>query len=141
MGEAGGNCQLRLVRIRLKTPTAVLPANAALKRPDRNAARAIGILIQSVQSKYISWLNRSSRMTTVRGKTIVLTRHAAQGMLQERPPVTIDEVVRALESPDHDTLAGLHAWTGKRTILIRYTEYHDEIRIRSISATRRRLPP
>lgn len=81
----------------------------------------------------------------VRGKRVTFDPHALVGQSQEarRRPVSEAHVVKTLESPDRvePRKRGFEArkWLGKRTVIVRYAEYEDELYVYGISATRRRL--
>lgn len=77
----------------------------------------------------------------VRGKLCTISKHAFEGMAAERPPISADTVARVLEDPDHDDGTQARKRLGGRTILVRYEALEDRIRVRGVSATRRRLPP
>lgn len=75
-----------------------------------------------------------------RGKPVYLTRHAYAGMTAERPAVRPQDVARVLEEPDHEAHGTAFKRIANRTIIVRYVEEEDRIRVRGVSATRRRLP-
>lgn len=80
-----------------------------------------------------------------RGKRVTFDSHALVGQSQEarRQPVSERHILQTLEKPDilAKKKGGFeaHKWLGKRTVIVRYEEYEDEIYVYSISATRRRL--
>lgn len=81
----------------------------------------------------------------VRGKRVTYDPHALDGQSQEarKDPVSEKHILQTLEAPDtveskkrgHEARKRL----GKRTVIVRYAEYEDEIYVYGISATRRRL--
>lgn len=74
---------------------------------------------------------------TARGKPVAFTKHALEAMSCERPPVRSEDVLLALDEPDEDTPQdGARKRLGRRTIIVRYAEYEDEIRVKTVSATR-----
>lgn len=77
----------------------------------------------------------------VRGKELDLGRHAAGGMLAERPPISLEDVIHALEEPNHDDGSTATKRIGKRTIIVRYEESEVDVFVRSVSATHRHLAP
>lgn len=77
----------------------------------------------------------------VRGKFVSLKKHAFEGMNCERPPVQVGDVIDALEQPDHDDGNQAVRWNGHRTVIVYYAESEDELIVRSVSATKGRLPP
>lgn len=76
-----------------------------------------------------------------RGKQATWTSHAFDGVDAERPPIRAEHVVSVLEEPDADDGRCARAWRGYRTILVYYYEGEEEIEVRAVSATRRRLAP
>lgn len=70
---------------------------------------------------------------------MVVTRHARDGMVAERPPLDGNDVGLALEEPDHDDGKTAQKRIGKRTVIVRYRESDAQIAVVSVSATRRRL--
>lgn len=84
-------------------------------------------------------------VSTVRGKPVTFDPHALDGQTQEarRNPVSEAHILRTLEAPDavEPKKRGFEARKrlGKRTVIVRYAEYEDEIYVYGISATRRRL--
>lgn len=77
----------------------------------------------------------------VRGKIVLIGKHAHEGMAAERPPLDEHDILAALETPDHDDGRQAGKRIGKRTIIVYYEETQDGIEVRSISATRSRLAP
>lgn len=75
-----------------------------------------------------------------RGKPCEFTKHAHEEMHAERPPIDLDDVAWALEEPDSDDGHCATRRIRNRTILVYYEEREDEIYVRSVSATRTRLP-
>ena len=75
-------------------------------------------------------------MRTARGKLLWVSKHAFHGMNQERPPVTVDDLVLLLEEPDHDAKGEVRKWIGGRTVRAYYSEDQDGIHLRGVSATR-----
>ncbi len=76
-----------------------------------------------------------------RGKHVTILPHAVDGMGCERPPIRPSVVLDVLELPDTDSGRLATAWLRNRTILVYYDEYEEQIEVRSVSATRRRLAP
>ena len=74
-----------------------------------------------------------------RGKRLMIVRHAADGMRQERPEIDPYDVLDALEGPDHDDGSTATKRKGRRTIIVRYVEREEAWLILSVSATRRWL--
>ena len=74
-----------------------------------------------------------------RGKPCQFTKHAYEGLRAERPPIDLEEIAMVLEEAEHDDGATAYRWIQTRTVIIRYIEREDYIRIRSVSATRSRL--
>jgi hypothetical protein len=62
-------------------------------------------------------------------------------MYAERPPVREHDIETALETPDTDQDGRATRRIGSRTIIVYYTELKENIHVRSVSATRRRLAP
>lgn len=83
---------------------------------------------------------------TVRGKPVTFDSHALDGQSQEarKYPVSEEHILQTLDEPDKIVRKKrgfeAHKWLAKRTVIVRYTEYEDEIYVYGISATRRRLP-
>ncbi len=74
---------------------------------------------------------------TARGKPVLFTKHAVQAMACERPPIEVDEVLRALDEPEQDgALAGARKRSGRRVVIVRYEEHEDHIHVKTVSATR-----
>ena len=59
-------------------------------------------------------------------------------MNAERPPIQEHDIEETLEHPDHDTGREARRWIGARTIIVYYDEKED-ISVRAVSATSRRL--
>lgn len=83
-------------------------------------------------------------MYTVRGKSVWIERHAFEGMSNERPPVSTEEVRSTIEKPDgaeREFGAGqkVWRWIGQRTIIVYYDELEEEIHVKAVSATRRKI--
>lgn len=76
-----------------------------------------------------------------RGKWVTIRKHAAEGMACEAPPIREDDVLLVLEEPDHDDQNQAYKRIGTRTVIVYYEETDDHIRVRAVSATRRRLSP
>lgn len=76
-----------------------------------------------------------------RGKIVTFLSHATEGMEGERPRIRLTAVLNVLDDPAMDSGRLATAWVHNRTILVYYHEYEDEIEVRSVSATRRRLAP
>jgi len=83
-------------------------------------------------------------MYKVREKYLWIEPHAYEGMVAERPAIQLEHVYEAIQSPDKVVLerkARVKAmkWIGKRTIIVYYDEYEEDIHVRGVSATRRKL--
>lgn len=78
---------------------------------------------------------------TVRGKPVIYRRHALDGMNAERPSVSEHDVEKVLEDPDQDDGSKAVGRIGKRTIIVYYDESKEDIHVRGVSATSRRLAP
>lgn len=81
---------------------------------------------------------------TIRRKAVWIERHAFEGMSGERPPVSTVEVMSTIEKPDGcEGKAGARQkvwrWIGERTIIVYYDEFEDEIHVKAVSATRRKI--
>ena len=81
---------------------------------------------------------------TVRGKVVWFDKHAGDGMNAERPPISVEEVIATLRHPDHRERQRKHRekrirWIGTRSVIVYADETEDEIYVRSVSASRRRL--
>lgn len=77
----------------------------------------------------------------VRGKRLRLSLHAFEGMSAERPRIDLQDLANVLETPDADNGREAFRWIGTRTVLVYYEEDEEEVYVRSVSATRRRLAP
>lgn len=77
----------------------------------------------------------------VRGKRLTIDKHAYDGMNAERPPVQPPLVEFVLEEADQDDGHQALKAIGGRTIIVYYRETEDEIYVKSVSATRRKLAP
>jgi len=89
-------------------------------------------------------LIRALQMYTVRGKSVWIERHAFEGMSSERPPVSTQDVMTTIKKPDGvEREAGTREkawrWIGQRTIMVYYDELEDEIHVKAVSATRRKI--
>ena len=65
-------------------------------------------------------------------------------MNAERPPIKLEYLYEAVDDPDKTVAEGktrikAMKWIGKRTIIAYYDEYEEDIHVRSVSATRRKL--
>ena len=76
-----------------------------------------------------------------RGKVLTILEHARVGMDSERPPIRVEDVAAAIETPEQDDGRCATIWRRRRTVLVYYEEVEDEVEVRSVSATRRRLAP
>lgn len=74
-----------------------------------------------------------------RGKQCRVSKHAHEGMQAERPPIDYGAVQFVLEEPSADDGTRATRRVGRRTILVYYNEFDDEILIRSVSTTRSSL--
>ena len=78
------------------------------------------------------------------GKLVDISKHAANAMQNERPPLTPFDVVDALEQPDLVAVDGPRraAWkrVGGRSLIVRYLETQEEYDVRTVSCTRARPP-
>jgi hypothetical protein len=76
---------------------------------------------------------------TVRGKRLAFSKHAAQAMWCERPPIDEWDVLDVLEHPDEDTKThGARRRFARRTIIVRYHEDEETLHVRTVSASRSR---
>ena len=75
----------------------------------------------------------------LRGKPVLVSRHAFDGMNAEVPPVSIEHLKEALENPDRVEGDKYLKWIGQRTLIAYLTEYPDYFEVRSVSATRRKI--
>jgi hypothetical protein len=78
-------------------------------------------------------------MVQVRGKEVMVSRHAFDGMNAENPPIRVEDVEAALINPDSVQGNKSLKWTGRRTVIVYSNEYPDYIEVESVSATRRKL--
>lgn len=81
---------------------------------------------------------------TIRGKRVWIAKHAFEGMSDEKPPVSTEHVLSAIADPDGSEMeSGMRRkawrWIGQRTIMVYYDELEDEIRVKAVSATRRKI--
>lgn len=79
-------------------------------------------------------------MRNVRGRWLHITKHALQGMAQETPKVTIENIEWMFEEPDNDDGKEVRKRIGRRTIRAYYIEDTEEIRVRGVSCTTGRWP-
>lgn len=77
-------------------------------------------------------------MRRARDRWLNVSKHAQQGMLQERPAVTMNDLEYLFEDPDHDDGKEIRKRIGKRTICAYYSQDDEEIHIRGVTATRSR---
>lgn len=77
----------------------------------------------------------------VRRRFLTVGKHAEAGMRAERPPLDVEDVALVLGNPDHDNGKEARKRLGRRTVFVYYTETEDEVYVRSVSATSRRLAP
>ena len=83
-------------------------------------------------------------MYTVRGKRVWIERHAFEGMSSERPAVSTRELADTIARPDgaeRESSARQKAWRriGQRTVIVHYDELEEEIHVKAVSATRRKI--
>lgn len=82
-------------------------------------------------------------MYIIRGKTVWLLKHAWEAMNAEKPPISVAEVMEAIESPDRIERERegnkVLKWVGNRTILVYYDEDEESIYVKGVSATRKRI--
>lgn len=76
-------------------------------------------------------------MFFVRGKPLTFTKHAYEGMRQERPPLDEYDIALIIEEPDHDDGNEVRKRVGRKIIRAYYEEYEDHIRVRAVSRTTR----
>ena len=81
---------------------------------------------------------------TVRGKVVWFDKHAADAMNAERPPISVAEVLETLREPDRRVRQRppREKWIRRshtRSVIVYADEYEEEIYVRSVSASRRRL--
>lgn len=75
-----------------------------------------------------------------RGKPLYITKHAYQGMWQERPPIDHHDIVLLFEEPDHDDGKEVRKRLSGKTVRAYYHESEEEIQVLGVSRTGRRLP-
>lgn len=75
----------------------------------------------------------------LRGKPVLVSRHAFDGMNAENPHIKIEHLEKALQNPDRVDGEQYTKWIGNRTIIAYLTEYQDYIEVRGVSATRRKI--
>lgn len=83
-------------------------------------------------------------MHTVRKKSVWIDKYAYEGMNAEKPPIKPDVVMKILETPDkveEETKERRKAmkWEKDRTIIVYYDEWEDEIDVKNVSSTRRKI--
>lgn len=74
-------------------------------------------------------------MLRVRGRWLNITKHAYQGMKEERPPITLWDLIHALEEPDHDDGKEIRKRLGRRTLRAYYTQDEENVWVRAVSRT------
>jgi len=78
-------------------------------------------------------------LVQIRGKEVMVSRHAFDGMNAENPPIRVEDVEETLVNPDNVQGNRSLKWIGRRTVIVYSTEYPDYIEVESVSATRRKL--
>ena len=83
-------------------------------------------------------------LSTVRGKVVWFDEHAADAMNAEWPPISVEEVIDTLQQPDRRVRQRPPRekwirWIRRRSVIVYADEYEEEIYVRSVSASRRRL--
>jgi hypothetical protein len=78
-------------------------------------------------------------MSRIRGKRIMITRHASDEMNAEVPHIKFEHLEEVLYNPDMVQADKYLKWIGRRTIIAYVTEHDDYVEVRSVSATRRRI--
>lgn len=81
---------------------------------------------------------RRAMMDRARGRWLNVTKHAQQGMWQERPPVSIEDLARLFEEPDHDDGKETREVIGKWTIRAYYVSDDEAITVLAVSRSGRR---
>ncbi len=81
---------------------------------------------------------------SIREKAVIIMKHAIDAMNSERPHIDVDDILNVIDSPDntvHESGNRFKAtkWMKKRTIIVYYDEFEDEIYVHGVSATRRRV--
>lgn len=74
-----------------------------------------------------------------RGKSLYISKHAHQGMWQERPPLDVYDIILLLEEPDHDDGKEVRKRLGRKTIRAYYHEGPEGIEVYGVSRTSRAL--
>ena len=77
-------------------------------------------------------------MLRVRDRWLHITKHAYQGMKEERPPLTLWDLLHAFEEPDYDDGKEVRKRLGRRTLRAYYTQDEENVWVHAVSATRRR---
>lgn len=78
-------------------------------------------------------------MMKVRDRWLNITKHAHQGMKEERPPVSLMHLQWAFEEPDYDDGKEIRKRIGRRTVRAYYTQDNEDIWVHAVSRTTR--PP
>ena len=75
----------------------------------------------------------------LRGKEVMVSRHAFDGMNAENPPVSVEHLEETLNNPDLIQGEKYVKWIGRRTVIAYIIEYEDYFEVHGVSATRRKL--
>lgn len=75
----------------------------------------------------------------MKGKPVMVNRHAFDGMNSEIPPIKIEHLEETLQNPDRFEGDQYRKWIANRTIIAYITEHDDYIEVRGVSATRRKI--
>lgn len=78
-------------------------------------------------------------MIKIRGKEVMVSSHAFDGMNAENPPIRVEDVEETLTNPDKIQGNRYLKWIGRRTVIVYATEHPDYVEIEGVSATRRKL--
>lgn len=74
-------------------------------------------------------------MRRVRGRWLMITRHAHHGMGQERPPIRIEDIEWLFEEPDYDDGKEVRKLIRGQNVRAYYALREEEIEVRSVSRT------
>ena len=90
-------------------------------------------------SKYNILIKDDVILFKLRGKQVLVNKHAFDGMNAENPHIKIEHLEETLQNPDRVDGEQYIKWIGNRTIIAYVTEYSDYIEVHGVSATRRRI--
>ena len=74
-------------------------------------------------------------MLRVRERCLHVSKHAQQGMTQERPPISLHALIWLFEDPDHDDGKEVRKRIGRRVIRAYYSEDEEDIVVRAVSCS------